>query len=210
MKIYKLLWVQIKEGSWGSDNQGCTVQISSSKLHVCAWYLPYTTATYVGMVASLWNIAVYYIVVLVCAFCQPVIRTKCDVMWGVGINNGTCTCRSVGNIIKLVHSSIMGASLSWLYCDNSYIASSVSDVSTLLVCMALHPQITHRRCSKFSVAPLLIIMNITKQQYSQPIRCFQVTQVRWEVSGRLQFHCLSRLNPLFIPCVCAFTTCLCR
>ena len=39
-----------------------------------------------------------------------------------------------------------GASLSWLYCDNSYIASSASDVSSLLVCTAIHPQITRRHC----------------------------------------------------------------
>ena len=35
-------------------------------------------------------------------------------------------------------------------CDNSYICSSASGVSALLVCTALHPQITHRHRSKFS------------------------------------------------------------
>ena len=33
---------------------------------------------------------------------------------------------------------------------------SASDVSTLLVCMGLHPQITHRHCSKLSVVPISI------------------------------------------------------
>ena len=37
-----------------------------------------------------------------------------------------------------------------------YIYISASGVSALLVCMAPHPQITRRHCSKFSVAPLLI------------------------------------------------------
>ena len=126
-------------------------------------------------------------------------------MWGVGIDNGTCTCRSVENIIKLVHSQNTGGEPELIILWHSYTASSASDVSTLLVCMALHPRVTHRHCSKLSVTPLLIIMNITKQQYSQPISCFQVTQVRWEVSGQLQLYCLSRLNPWFISCVCAIT-----
>ena len=50
-------------------------------------------------------------------------------------------------------------SLSWLYCDNSYICSSTDGVSVLLAgYMALQPQITVTRthCSKFSVTPLLI------------------------------------------------------
>ena len=56
----------------------------------------------------------------------------------------------------------------WLYCDNSYIASSASYVSALLVCMALHPHITRRHCSMFKVTPMSIWM-LQKQQYSQPI-----------------------------------------
>ena len=41
----------------------------------------------------------------------------------------------------------------WQY---SYIASSPSDVFALLVCKALHPQISHRHCSKFSVTSMSI------------------------------------------------------
>ena len=96
----------------------------------------------------------------------------------------------------------MGASLSWSSYDNSYIRSSASGVSAVLVCMALYPQITCRHCSKFSVAPLSIWMS--QKQYSKLIGCFWFTQARWEVAGQLQLHCLSRLNP-FIPCVCKFT-----
>ena len=70
----------------------------------------------------------------------------------------------------LVHSRniLMGVSLSWLYGDNSHITSSASDVSGLLVYTALHQQMTHRYCSKFSISPYAD-MNATKQQYSQPI-----------------------------------------
>ena len=78
-------------------------------------------------------------------------------------------------------------------------------VSALLVCVALHPQMTRRHCSKFSVAPLSIW---TSQNSSAVITSVVFdslhSQARWQLVGQLQFHCLSRLNP-FIPCVCAFT-----
>ena len=91
--------------------------------------------------------------------------------------------------------------------DNSYIArQQYHDISTLvlLVCTALHPQITCRHFSKFSVTPMS--RNVTKQQlaheaYSQAHLVF--TQMHWQVPMQLQLHCLSMLNP-FIPCVCAF------
>ena len=60
-------------------------------------------------------------------------------------------------------------------------------------------------------------MNITKQQNSKLTqvifdshRCVgkllgsYSLQVRWQVAGQLQLHCLSS-GILFIPCVCAFT-----
>ena len=37
-----------------------------------------------------------------------------------------------------------------------YICSSASHLCTWLVCTTLHPQTTHRHCSKFSVAPMSI------------------------------------------------------
>ena len=37
------------------------------------------------------------------------------------------------------------------------------------------------------------------------INHFWFTQACWQVAGQLQLKCLSRLNPWFIPCVCAFT-----
>ena len=108
-------------------------------------------------------------------------------------------------IYTLVHSRNTGGSLSWLYCDNSYIASSAShsDVSALLVCTALHPQITRRHCSKFSVVPLSMSTPQNSSTVTESIS-FWFTQARWQVAGQLQIHCLCRLNP-FIPCVCAFT-----
>ena len=53
-------------------------------------------------------------------------------------------------------------------------------------------------------------MNVTKQQYSQPISCqgqtvsIYTVQECWQVAGQEQLHSLNRLN-LFILCVCAFT-----
>ena len=68
-----------------------------------------------------------------------------------------------------------------------------------LHCMAQHPttitQGTVVQCHGY------FDMSVTKQQYSQPVGCF--TQVRWQVVGSLQLHCLSRLK-LFILCVCTF------
>ena len=64
--------------------------------------------------------------------------------------------------------------------------------------MALHPQITCRHRSKFSVTPLSIWM----PQYSKLIGRFWITQARWQVAGQ---YCLSRLQNPFIPRVCAFT-----
>ena len=58
-----------------------------------------------------------------------------------------------------MHSWNTGGEPELIICDNNYIASSVSDVSALLVCTALHPQISCRQCSKFSVAPMLILMS---------------------------------------------------
>ena len=49
------------------------------------------------------------------------------------------------------------------------IASSASDVSALLVCTALQPQITHRYCSKFNVVPLLIWMSRNKTTVSPSV-----------------------------------------
>ena len=60
-------------------------------------------------------------------------------------------------------------------------------------------QRTCRHCHAY------VDVSVTKQQYSQPIGHF--TQVQWLVVGPLQLNCLSRLN-LFIPCVCASSTCL--
>ena len=78
-------------------------------------------------------------------------------------------------------------------------------VSALLVCTALHPQITCRHCSKFSVASLSIWTSQNSSTVSIPV-VFDSShsQAHWQVAWQLQFHCLSRLNP-FIPCVCAFT-----
>ena len=73
----------------------------------------------------------------------------------------------------------------------------------LLVCMALHPQIMRRHCSKFSVTPL----SIWTSQNSSTVSLLVVvwfTQASWEVARQLQLHCLSRLN-LSRPRVCAFT-----
>ena len=78
---------------------------------------------------------------------------------------------------KLVHSWNTGASLSWLYCDNSYYtaaANSASDVSALLVCMALHPQITRRQ---FSVVP----MSIWTSQNSSTVSPSVVSDSHWHV-----------------------------
>ena len=63
-------------------------------------------------------------------------------------------------------------SLNCLYCDNSYITSSASDVSALLVCIALHPKITCRHCSKFKVAPMSIWTSQNNSAVKQPISCF--------------------------------------
>ena len=93
------------------------------------------------------------------------------------------------------------------YCDSSYICSSASGVSALLVCTALvHPQITYSHCSKFSVAPLSMWTSQNSSTVSPSSRFwFSITQACWQVSGQLQLHCLSRLNAWFIPCDCAFT-----
>ena len=61
--------------------------------------------------------------------------------------------------------------------------SNAIGVSALLVCMALHLQITRRHCSKFSVVPMPL--NITKQQYSQPISRFRFTKAHWHVLGSI-------------------------
>ena len=74
------------------------------------------------------------------------------------------------------------------YCDNSYICSSGSGVSALLVYMALHPQITHRHCSKFSsVTPMSIWMSQTAVIQSAH-RSFWFTQARWQVAVQLIGH----------------------
>ena len=98
-------------------------------------------------------------------------------------------------------------SLSWLYCDNSYIASSASDVSALLVCTALHPQITHTHTHfiKFSVTPMSIWMSQNSSTVSPSVVSqFWSTQTHWQVARQVQLHCLSKLN-LLIPCVCTIT-----
>ena len=54
------------------------------------------------------------------------------------------------------------------YWGRAWDSYSSSGVLALLVCTALHPKITRRHCSKFSVpASSLVDMNVTKQQYSK-------------------------------------------
>ena len=72
------------------------------------------------------------------------------------------------------------------YCDISYIASSASDVSALLVCMALHPQITHRQ---FSVAPI----SISTSQNSSTVSPSVVSDSHWHV-GKLPNSYTSRYS----------------
>ena len=88
-----------------------------------------------------------------------------------------CTHRIITSAFK----EYWGQAWADYYCGNSYmyICSSASGVSTLLICMALHPQITCRHCSRFSVMAY-VDMNVTKQQY---IGCFQLTQA---CVGKLQ------------------------
>ena len=151
-----------------------------------------------GSIIYKWDHLIYkWVVAFINGLCCYYMR---HVVYKWGNFGGTC---SFGTNGAPYIQGILGASLSWLYCDNSYIASSATDVSILLVCMALHPQITCRHCSKLQFHAY-IDMNVTKQQYSKPINCFWFTQEHWQVARQLQFHCLSRLNQL-IPCVCAFT-----
>ena len=99
---------------------------------------------------------------------------------------------------------MLGASLSWLYCDDSYVASSTSDVSVLSVFTVLHPQVTRRHRSKFSAAPMSIWMSQNSSTVSSLVVFYSHRHHGYQIAGQLQLHCLSRLNP-FRPYVCAFT-----
>ena len=96
----------------------------------------------------------------------------------------------------LAHSRNTGASLSWLYyCHNtcSYICSSANGVSALLVCAALHPQMTHRHCSKFSVAPLLTWTSQNSSTVSSSAIFYSHRRVGKLPGSYSSMHCLSRL-----------------
>ena len=85
------------------------------------------------------------------------------------------------NYFYVLHSSVEYWGRAWAdYCYISYIASSTSDISAHLVCMALHPQITRRavQCRAH------VDMNVTKQQYSQPWSWSVVSDSHWHV-GKL-------------------------
>ena len=86
---------------------------------------------------------------------------------------------SQSELFYVLHSSVEYWGRAWAdYCYISYIASSASDVSALLVCMALHLQISRRavQCRAH------VDMNVTKQHYSQPWSV--VSDSHWRV-GKL-------------------------
>ena len=93
---------------------------------------------------------------------------------GVRVWSDTCQIADAHAWILLLTSAFMeywGRAWADYYCDNSYIASSASDASALLVRMAsIHPHATNTQAhSKFSVAPVLLPVyyrNATNQQYS--------------------------------------------
>ena len=78
----------------------------------------------------------------------------------------TCAVSWVWHSTSRCIQGILGASLSWFILTIATQPAVPADVSALLVCMALHPQIVRRHCSKFSVALVLKWMQ-QKQDYSQ-------------------------------------------
>ena len=103
-------------------------------------------------------------------------------------------------LVKLAHSWNTGGEPELIYCDNSYIASSASDVSVLLVCTALHLQITRRHVA----SSVLHLCWYHLCRYERHKLAVQSSSPSIVVAGQLQLHCLSSLN-LFMPSVCAFT-----
>ena len=81
-------------------------------------------------------------------------------------------------------------------------------LSTVSLYGSTYTKITRRHCSKFSVAPLLLMR--TSQNSSTVLGTVIPPVASDSVShrcvGKLPgSYCLSRLNARFLPCVCAFT-----
>ena len=85
----------------------------------------------------------------------------------------------------------------YIRADYSYICSSASGVSALLVCTALHPQMPRRHCNKFSVVPMLIWTSRNSSTVTL-IGRFDSHRFVGKMSGSYSsMHCLSRLICLY-------------